>query len=75
MNVQSTLVNMVELVQILLTDLDVVVLWDLEDLHAGKVSEKLFVISFLHSSSQSVSESVSPSVRQSVSPSVRQSIS
>jgi len=39
MNVQSTLVNMVELVQILLTDLDVVVLWDLEDLHAGKIRD------------------------------------
>ena len=49
MNVQATLVNMVAPVQISLTDLDVVVLLGLEDLHAEKVSEKLFNISFLPS--------------------------
>ena len=49
MNVQATLVKMVAPVQISLTDLDVVVLLGLEDLHAEKVSEKLFNISFLPS--------------------------
>ena len=59
MNVQATLVNMEAHVQISLTDLDVVVRLGLEDLHAEKVSETLFNIFFLPSSSQSVSQSVS----------------
>ena len=74
MNVQATLVNMVAPVQISLTDLDVVVLLGLEDLHAEKVSEKLFP-SFLPSSSQSAGQPVSHSVSQSVSQLNSQSVS
>lgn len=73
MNVQAALVNMVAHVQTLLTDLDVVVLLGLEDRHAGKVSEKLWILfpSFL----QTVSQSIRRSVRQSVSRSVSKTVS
>ena len=67
---QAILVNMVAHVQISLTDLDVVVLLGLEDRHAKKVSEKLFDISFLPSSSQSVPQSISQATKQSVSQSI-----
>lgn len=68
MNVQAALVNMVAHVQISLTDLDVVVLLGLEDRHARKVSDKLWIFSsFLPPDSQSVGRSVKPSVKQSVS--------
>ena len=80
MNVQAALVNMVAHVQISLTDLDVVVLLGLEDRHAGKVSDKLWIFSsFLPPDSQSVDtlvrSSVSQSVGRSVKPSVKQSVS
>ena len=66
MNVQAALVNMVAHVQTLLTDLDVVVLLGLEDRHAGKVSEKLWILSsFFPPDSQSVDTSVRSSVSQS----------
>ena len=73
MNVQAALVNMVAHVQISLTDLDVVVLLGLEDRHAGKVSDKLWIFSsFLPPDSQSVDTLVRSSVSQSVGQSNRQ---